>query len=441
MEALRVVLPYVILGGLWIGFSDKLLNLAPDLNGMLLISSIKGWAYVLITAVLLWVLVYSRINQLRISEAERQDSETRFRLLVESAPDAVFVQTDGYFAYVNFKTAELVGAADADALLGQPIEAFLPERRRAFVKAQILRAKSLKVSKSVYEETILCNGAEREVEVSAVPICFGDKNSTLVFMRDITERRRFEKNRLRMELQLRQKQRLESVGTLAGGIAHEINNPVSGVLGYAQLIAEHPAADETLREYSEEIIREASRIADTVKKLLHFSQPEMQAHSPASVRAIVDETVSLVHSALQYDQIELRLDIPDGLPDILCCYQQIEQVLMNLIANARDALNERYSGYDEKKVIAISAAAFDRDGQAWVRLTVYDGGTGIADDLLPRVFDPFYTSGTRSAHAGLGLSICHSIVKEHRGDIYFETQPGAFTRAIVELPTEGGALK
>jgi signal transduction histidine kinase len=243
-----------------------------------------------------------------------------------------------------------------------------------------------------------------------------------------------------MELQLREKHRMESIGTLARGIAHEINNPITGIINYAQLISDHPATDGELREYSGEIMREGQRVADTIKNLLSFAQYNKQTHTMVSAREIVNQTVSLAETVLRQDQIDLTVSVVDDLPEINCSAQQIRQVLMNLITNARDALNARYSGFDENKKLGVFAESIQRDGLPWVRFTVEDRGIGFSEDLLPRVFDPFFTTSMRSEHAGLGLSICLGIVKEHHGDIRFDSQPGVYTRAIVELPTEEGAL-
>jgi PAS domain S-box-containing protein len=440
-ESLRIVIPYTVLGCLWIFFSDALLNLASDAHGMVVISNIKGWAYVLVTAGLIWALVHSRIRQVKANEEMLADSEARFRLLVESAPDAVFVHTDDRFVYVNKKTLDLLGASSEGDLLGRSIADVMPDEQRDARMAKIHRSQEEGKPRSANEEVIQrLDGSLAEVETSAVPIRYKGRDGTLVFMRDITERRRFEKSRRRLELQVRQAHRLESVGTLAGGIAHEINNPISGIINYAHLIADHPAADDVLLEYSGEIVCLGHRVAGTVKNLLSFSRPEQRTHVPAAVSDIIGETVSLIRSVLQHDQIDLQMNVAENLPDISCCAQQIQQLLMNLITNARDALNARYPCFDENKKLIIAASAFERGGAAWVRIVVEDSGSGIPEDLLPRVFDPFYTTSMRSEHAGLGLSISHGIVRDHHGEIYFETQPQHFTRAVVELPAEKGAL-
>lgn len=439
-ESLRIVLFYVVLGCLWIFFSDSLLNLATDPQGMVLISNIKGWAYVAVTAALMWALIYSRARRMQVSEAELADSEARFKLLVESAPDAVLVYADNRLVYVNAKTLELLGLSQESELLGHSITEFMPAEHRDAMMERVRLTSEEGLSQSNEEVILRPGGGQIEVEASTVPIRFGGSSATLVYMRDITERKQYERNRQRLELQLRQKHRLESIGTLARGIGHEINNPVTGIINYAQLIADHPSADGQVREYSREIMHEGRRVADTVKNLLSFSRYDAEACEPAPVKTLVSQTISLTGAALRHDRINLTVSIADGLPDINCCAQQIRQVLMNLLTNARDALNARYSGSDENKKLRVSAAAAERDGHPWVRIIVEDRGIGIREDLLPRLFDPFFTTSMRSEHAGIGLSVCLAIVKEHRGDIWFETQPGEYTRAIVELPAGGKVL-
>lgn len=440
-ECVWIVIPYIILGCLWIFLTDLLLNLAVTPHDMVVISNIKGWLYVAVTAVLLWIMVNRRVGQAIKSQKELEDSEARFRSLVEGAPDAVFVQTDCRFAYVNAKAAALFGAKSENELLGQPVAGFMAEESRAMLMSRTRQINEDKTAQPLTEEVIRrLDGGQLEVEASAVPVRYNGKNGALVFMRDITERRQYERNRLRMELQLREKHRLESIGTLASGIAHEINNPISGIINYAQLIAENTDADMQLREYSGEIMREGLRIAETVKNLMSFSQCNKQAYAPTLVQEIVEETISLTEPVLRHDQISLSLRVTEGLPPINCCAQQIRQVLMNLITNARDALNARYSGFDENKKLSVTAEQTEREGIPWVQLVVEDTGVGISENLLPRIFDPFLTTSTHSGHSGLGLSICLGIVREHHGDIRFETQAGEYTHAIVELPAEESAL-
>ena len=141
---------------------------------------------------------------------------------------------------------------------------------------------------------------------------------------------------------------------------------------------------------------------------------------------------------LRHDQIALELDIPDDLPSIKCRSQQIQQVIMNLITNARDALNAKYIGFHENKIIRIECMMFQRDGRRWFKITVKDNGTGIPADIMERIFDPFFTTKARDEGTGLGLSISHGIVKDHHGELNFETESGEFTKAILILPVDNG---
>lgn len=358
------------------------------------------------------------------------ESENRFRLFVDNAPDGVFVEMDGVFVYVNRMAIGLLGASREHELLGSEVAAYFPGLSQCRALAREPRS---------MVRLALCrpDGGHVEVELSAVSFRLGGEDGALVFMHDITMRRRLETEKLSMEAQLRHKQKLESIGVLAGGVAHEINNPVSGIINYAQLIAEAPGADAEIVEFSGEIIKEGHRIAGIVKNLLKFARQEKQTHSLAQVNDIINETLLLIRTIIRGDHIRLDVALAEELPSVKCRSQQIQQVLMNLITNARDALNARYKDEHEDKRIRLSSAAFTHtDGSRWVRIVVEDHGAGIPDDVKERMFDPFFTTKARGEGTGLGLSISHGIVQDHHGHLYFETDGS--TRAILELPVNNG---
>jgi PAS domain S-box-containing protein len=248
---------------------------------------------------------------------------------------------------------------------------------------------------------------------------------------DVTERKR-------LEAQLRQQQRLESVGTLASGVAHEINNPVQGILNYAELIAECPSDPETVREFAGEIKRESNRVAAIVRKLLAFSRQEPeQSFEHCTVRSVIDDTLALVHTVLRKDQITVEIDVPEGLPQIDCRIQQIQQIIMNLVTNARDALNERYQPFDDAKRITIRARAPTRGGRLWVRISVADRAGGIPEDVRTRIFDPFFTTKGRDQGTGLGLAVSHGIAVDHGGELSVESELGIGSTFHLDLPADG----
>ncbi len=248
------------------------------------------------------------------------------------------------------------------------------------------------------------------------------------------ELKRAEQDKEDLEIQLRQKQKLASMGTLARGVAHEINNPINGIMNFAQLIVDGLPEGHKLRDYAAEIIAEGERVADVTRNLLAFARGERQTASPARMTDIVENTLSLITALLRHDQIDLIADVPRDLPRVRCRSQQMQQVLMSLLTNARDALNERYPGYDRDKLIRISACAFDKGDGQWVRVTVEDHGVGIPIELQNRLFDPFFTTKKSSGGTGLGLSVGHSIVTDHDGELRVESEPGVGSRFHLELP-------
>jgi len=255
---------------------------------------------------------------------------------------------------------------------------------------------------------------------------------------DITERKRAEEEKKKIEARLQQQQRLESIGTLASGVAHEINNPVNGIVNYAQLIADRLGADDPLREYTAEIMKESDRISSIVRNLLAFSRYEKQSHSPADLRDIVNSSLALMGAVMRHDQIRLDVDIPESLPKIKCRSQQIQQVIMNLLTNARDALNEKYPGYHEDKIIKIVVRSFDKNGNVWVRTAVENNGTVISPEIREHLFEPFYTTKPKDQGTGLGLSISYGIVKEHHGELYLDSEVGQPTRFRMDLLADNG---
>jgi PAS domain S-box-containing protein len=249
---------------------------------------------------------------------------------------------------------------------------------------------------------------------------------------DITERKR-------LDNRLRQQQRLESVGTLASGVAHEINNPIQGILNYAELITEHRSEPETVLEFAREIILESNRVADIVHNLLAFSrQDSEQGFEPCGVGTLIENTLSLTHAVLRKDRITVALTIPDELPPIRCRVQQIQQVIMTLVANARDALNERYRQFDDVKCIAIRAHVHTRDEGRWIRISIADQAGGIPEEVRPRIFDPFFTTKGRDQSTGLGLAVSHGIAIDHGGELSVDSELGVGSTFHLDLPVDSG---
>jgi signal transduction histidine kinase len=252
----------------------------------------------------------------------------------------------------------------------------------------------------------------------------------LVF-RDVTERQ----NR---EIVLRHKQKLEAIGTLAGGVAHEINNPLSVIINFAELILEDSRPESEIWENASYILREGKRIAEIVRSLLAFARQEKERHSPSSPGDILHDTMSLTRKILEKDQISCEIEVEEDLPKIKCRNQQIMQVLMNLITNARDALNLRYPGYSQEKTMTIRVRNLSDGGKSWIRFTIRDSGPGIPPELRRRIFDPFFTTKAKGEGTGLGLAISYGIVAEHGGRLTVDSEIGEYTAFHVDLPVDNG---
>ena len=368
-----------------------------------------------------------------------QESESRFRLLVESAPDAIFIQTGGKFAYINNAALKLFGAENKDQLIGKSVmDRFHHDYHKAIKERIELLNKYKKAVPPLEQIYIKLDGSFVYVDVSAVPILYGGLNGAIVFARDITERKKRQIEKVEVEAQLRQQQKLEAIGTLAGGVAHEINNPINGIMNYAQLILDSAEGNSGYVEYAKEIINETERISVIVRNLLQFSRQEKQTHSYAAIYDIVNQTISLIKTIIKKDQIELDVVLDDNLPEIKCRSQQIQQVLMNLLTNARDALNEKYPEYNEDKIIKVRCSHYFKDSRRWLKLTVEDHGNGIPTELQDKIFEPFFSTKPKEKGTGLGLSISFGIVKDHHGKISIETKEGLYTRFILDLPVDNG---
>ncbi len=251
----------------------------------------------------------------------------------------------------------------------------------------------------------------------------------LSIVRDVTEKKQ-------MQMQLIQADKMASLGELAAGVAHEINNPLSGILSNAEFLQEEtPADDQERQEEIQEIVRNSHRIKTIVQDLLNFSrQKGSQEVSVFSLNDVIESSLNLTGHQIELDHIKIIKEIEDDIPPIRASYNQIEQVLINLLTNARHALNERYPDRDENKIMTLRSTGADMEGKRFARFELTDRGVGIPEGDLENVCMPFFTTKAPGKGTGLGLSISYNIIQQHGGHMRFESREGDYTKAIVELP-------
>jgi len=251
----------------------------------------------------------------------------------------------------------------------------------------------------------------------------------LSIVRDVTERKQ-------MQMQLIQADKMASLGELAAGVAHEINNPLSGILSNAEFLQEEiPADDHERQEEIQEIVRNSERIKTIVRDLLNFSrQKGSEEFSIFSIRDVIESSLNLTGHQIELDHIKINKEIDRTFPLLRASYNQIEQVIINLLTNARHALNEKYPDRDENKIMTLRSEEVVIEGKRFVRLELTDQGVGIPKEDLDRVCMPFFTTKQPGKGTGLGLSISYNIIQQHEGRMRFESQEGEYTTAIVELP-------
>lgn len=238
------------------------------------------------------------------------------------------------------------------------------------------------------------------------------------------------------EAQVIQASKLASIGELAAGVGHEINNPINGIINCADILLDSLEAGCKDHQFAELVRSEADRIAAIVKSLLAFSRQDREQHSLARLSDIVQSVLSLSGKRIEKSHIILILDVPETLPKVKCRSEQMQQVLMNLIINAIHTLDERYPAAHEDKRLNIVAKTVTLRDRPFLRLTVEDFGAGVAPENMERIFDPFFTTKGRDRGTGLGLSVSDGIVKDHGGLISVESEVLGFTRFHVDLPLD-----
>ena len=256
-----------------------------------------------------------------------------------------------------------------------------------------------------------------------------DKQGNLLGYRgvdiDITEQKRAEAEKRELERKAQVNDRLASVGEMASGIAHEINNPLTGVVGFSELLLEKDLPED-LREEVQIICDGSKRVADIVKGLLTFARQRKPERTFTDINGIIESTLALRKYSLETGNIEVSTSLDAGLPCTMADRGQLQQVFMNIIVNAESEMKKAH----DRGRLTIKTEQIDNK----IRISFKDDGPGIARENIDKVFDPFFTTKEVGEGTGLGLSLSHGIISEHKGAMYVESEAGKGATFIIELP-------
>jgi PAS domain S-box-containing protein len=370
--------------------------------------------------------LFSRIEtsnqQLR---AEMEESETRYRQLVEYSPEGIAVHKDGKILYVNSAAVDLLGAKTPEDLVGTPVLDRVHPNYQEIVAERVRKENAGQTVPPLEERFLRLDGSVVDVEVVGVPFVYEGKPASMALFRDISRRKRMEQELLRA-------QKLESVGVLAGGIAHDFNNILQVIRGNA-LMAKANMDDKDNVEFCLTAIEKAVLHAVSLtSQLLTFSKGGTPVTKATSIQELIEESVAF---ALRGSNVAYTMDFADDLYFVEVDSEQINQVIHNLVLNADQAMPDGGTvSISARNTTATKARSIHPNLKKgdYVKIAISDHGVGMPEDMLQKIFDPYFT--TKQDGSGLGLASCYSIVTKHGGFIEAESTPNKGSTFTLYLP-------
>jgi len=370
--------------------------------------------------------IYTDITERKQAEEAFKLQKAYFQQLFDDSPEGIALLDDadrvvqvnkGFEALFGYQTEEIKGRFINDIVAPEDRVEEASALSRAALNGEVRRKETVRKRK---------DGSLVDVSVLGYPIRFGNKTvGVYAIYSDITERKQAEVERRELEQKAYLASRLASVGEMASGIAHEINNPLTAVIGFAQLVRDANIPDE-VKEDVGIIQEEAQRAAGVAKSLLTFARKHPPVKQLTNINSIIDGVLKLRAYEQRVNNIQVNTRFAPKLPEVMADYSQMEQVFLNIILNAETAMLEAYNG----GTLTVTTQKVNDS----VRASFTDSGPGIAKENLNRIFDPFFTTKEVGKGTGLGLSVCHGIVVEHGGRIYARSKLGNGATFVVELP-------
>ncbi|WKZ18075.1 MAG: PAS domain S-box protein [Candidatus Jettenia sp. CY-1] len=357
-------------------------------------------------------------------------SEAKYRILLENLPQKIFYK-DKDLTYISCNES-LAGDLHIrpDEILGKTDYDLYPKELAEKYRDEDMRVMKLGHTNEM-EERYVKNGQELIIHIVRTPIKDEKGNSVgiLGIFWDITEKVALEKEAIL-------NRQLAALGEMAAGVAHEINNPITGIINCAQILFNKSNEGSREKDLANRIMKEGDRIGKIVHGLLSLARPndKKEKKQHVHIHEILSDTLFLIEAQLRKDGIRVTLNIPQDLPEILAHPQQIQQVFLNLISNARYALNQKYPETHENKILEILGERTTIQHHPYIKITFYDHGIGMPAKIKDKAIKPFFTTKPHGKGTGLGLSISHKIIKNHGGKIVIDSIEGKFTKVALILP-------
>jgi two-component system cell cycle sensor histidine kinase/response regulator CckA len=377
------------------------------------------------------------ISEHKRSEEALLESEERYRTAIEHSNDGVIIDRGGQHLFVNQKLVEMFGYDKAEEIVGKPLSVIVHPDDLKRVKEIALRRQKGEVVPSRYEfKGIRKNGELIDTEVSATKTIYRGEVVSLIYLRDITERKRAEKEMGALQEQLRQSQKMEAIGRLAGGIAHDFNNLLTVIKGYSQLSYIELKEGDPLRGNIDEIQNATERAASLTQQLLAFSRRQVMEMKILDLNTLLRDLDKMLRRVIGED-IELVTLLAEDLGRIKADPGQIQQVIMNLAVNSRDAMPNGGKLTIETANVELdesyARSHVDVKPGRYVMFSVSDTGVGMTPEVRERIFEPFFTTKEKGKGTGLGLSTAYGIVKQSGGNIWVYSEPGKGTTFKIYL--------
>jgi len=361
-------------------------------------------------------------TKLKLEITERKRAEEQYKLIAEHSADVIYKLSikDEQYLYVSPSVERLLGYTEKEALALKPADVLTPESYER-QRAELVKDPAGDTPYATLSlEAVHKDGRIVPIEVHA-SLVYNENREPVEIVgvaRDISERKR-------MEEQLIMQERLASIGQLSSGVAHELNNPLTGVITFSALLLQKELPDD-IREDLKTINEEAQRTARIVKNLLTFARKQPQEKQPTDINEGIGKVLEMRAYEQKVNNIQVKTGLSPDLPPIMGNGSQLQQVFFDIIINAEFFMLEAHG----KGTLTITT---EKAGD-YVRATFADDGPGIAPQNLRHLFTPFFSTKEIGKGTGLGLSICHGIVTEHGGRIWAESEPGKGASFIVELP-------